>query len=99
LRRSAGSQWLQSSYRGGPWAVSWYFSELFVVDADGSGLRRLTENAVGDRWPQWTPDGRILLVSNRAGPDDLTNGDESEYYVMNAGGSGVEVFRWDPSYS
>lgn len=83
----------------GPWAVPWYFSELFVVDADGGGLRRLTENSVGDRWPQWTPDGRILFVSNRAGPDDLTNGDESDFYVMNADGSGVEVFAWDPSYS
>lgn len=83
----------------GPGAIPWYFSELFVANGDGSGLRRLTENSVGDRWPQWTPDGRILFVSNRAGPDDLTNSDESDYYVMNADGSGVEVFTWDPTYS
>ena len=83
----------------GPWAAPWYFAEIYVVGADGSALERLTENSVGDRWPMWAPDGRILFVSNRGGPDDLTNSEASEYYVMNSDGTGVELFPWDPSYS
>ena len=58
-------------------------------------LKQLTRNSVGDRWPTWTPDGRILFVSNRTGPQDLTNGDASEYYVMDSDGTGIERFRWE----
>jgi Tol biopolymer transport system component len=77
----------------------WYFAEIYVANADGRGLRRLTENSVGDRWPTWLPDGRIFFVSNRAGPQDLTNSDASEYYVMNRDGTGVQLSRWNPRYS
>ena len=83
----------------GPSVAPWYFAEIYVANADGSGLRRLTENSVGDRWPTWLPDGRIFFVSNRAGPQDLTNSDASEYYVMNSDGTGVQLSRWNPSYS
>lgn len=69
------------------------------MNADGTNLTRLTENRVGDRSPPWTPDGRVVFVGNRAGPDDLTNSEASEYFVMNADGTGVERFSWDPSYS
>lgn len=83
----------------GPWAVPWYFAELYRVDADGAGLRRLTENSVGDRWPDWLPDGRIFFISNRAGPDDLTSSEASQGYVMRSDGSHVQLFTWDPRYS
>jgi TolB protein len=57
-------------------------SELFVIREDGSGLRRLTRNAVGDYGPSWSPDGkRILFASNRDGDDEL--------YVMDANGRNV----------
>ena len=80
-------------------AVPWYFAELYVVDVDGTGLTRLTENAVGDRWPDWLPDGRIFFLSNRAAPADLTNRDTSQAFLMSSDGTGVELFPWDPSYS
>lgn len=83
----------------GPWVAPCYFAEIYVAKADGSGLRRLTENSVDDRWPTWLPDGRIFFVSNRAGPQDLTNSDGSEYYVMYSDGTGVQRSRWNPSYS
>jgi Tol biopolymer transport system component len=51
-------------------------SDLFVVNADGSGLRRLTRQAANLRWFAWSPDGRTIAF--------LRNGD---VYVVNADGS------------
>jgi serine/threonine protein kinase/Tol biopolymer transport system component len=43
--------------------------DLFVIRADGSDLRRLTDDADKDRQPFWSPDGsRLLFYSNRGGP-------------------------------
>jgi serine/threonine protein kinase/Tol biopolymer transport system component len=42
--------------------------DLFVLRADGTGLRRLTNDTAKDRVPHWSPDGsRILFFSNRGG--------------------------------
>ena len=52
---------------------------IWVMQADGQGLRRLTEGA-GDRAPAWSPDGaRIAFMSDRDG--------NSEVYLMNADGT------------
>jgi TolB protein len=52
-------------------------SDLFVVNADGSGLRRLTRGAANVRWFAWSPDGRtVAFLRNR------------EVYVVNADGTG-----------
>lgn len=56
-------------------------SEIFVVNADGSGLRNLSDtDRVLDVEPVWSPDGRaIAFTSDRDG--------NSEIYVMNSDGS------------
>jgi WD40 repeat protein len=55
--------------------------EIYVKNADGSGLTRLTNNTADDMSPAWSPDGRRLaFVSNRDGKYDI--------YLMNADGSG-----------
>ena len=52
-------------------------SDLFVVNADGSGLRRLTHHAENMRWFAWSPDGRtIAYLRNR------------EVYTVKADGTG-----------
>ena len=52
-------------------------SDLFVVNADGSGLRRLTRGAANVRWFAWSPDGRtVAFLRNR------------EVYMVNADGTG-----------
>jgi len=55
---------------------------IYVVKADGSGLRNLTQKPVGAYAdPAWSPDGRkIAFVSHRDGSYGV--------YVMNADGSG-----------
>jgi Tol biopolymer transport system component len=51
---------------------------LYVVNADGSGLRRLTGSG---ETPAWSPDGRRIAFTSRQDGND-------EVYVMNADGTG-----------
>ncbi|NJD08887.1 MAG: hypothetical protein FIB01_00090, partial [Gemmatimonadetes bacterium] len=57
--------------------------EIYVMNADGSNVTRLTNNAAQDRSPSWAPDGsKIAFKSDRdAGPYSF------QIYVMNADGS------------
>jgi len=62
-------------------------SEIFVMSADGNGLRRLTRNAATDGSPVWLPDGgRIGFV--RSIRDRNGRSSRDALYVMNADGSG-----------
>src|SRR6266571_1429919 len=57
------------------------YEEIYVTNADGSGVTRLTNNPARDVAPAWSPDGsKILFETNRDG--------NWEVYVMNADGSG-----------
>lgn len=54
---------------------------IFVMNADGTNITRLTRIAASDTAPAFSPDGRkIAFVSNRDGNDEI--------YIMNADGSG-----------
>lgn len=54
--------------------------EVFSINLDGSGLKRLTDNSTQDGLPTWSPDGKsIAFVSNRGGVWAI--------WVMNADGS------------
>jgi dipeptidyl aminopeptidase/acylaminoacyl peptidase len=56
-------------------------SEIYVMNADGSGQTRLTNDGAIDNEPVWSPDGtKIAFWTERNGP--------AEIYVMNADGSG-----------
>ena len=57
--------------------------DIFVMNLDGSGVTRLTDNLAVDTFPSWSPDGqRIAFASTR-------DGDYYQIYVMNADGSAV----------
>ncbi|MYB75851.1 MAG: VWA domain-containing protein [Chloroflexi bacterium] len=63
--------------------------EIYVMNADGSGQKRLTDDPANDVAPHWSPDARrIAFASNRAGNFDI--------YVMNADGSEVAQLTDDP---
>lgn len=46
--------------------------DIFSVDPDGSGVRRLTTNPEGDRQPDWSPSGRALAYTIEK-PDSAAN--------------------------
>ena len=61
-------------------------AEIYVMNADRSGLVQLTDNDSDDLFPSWSPDGsRIMLTSDRDNEDEVY-----DIYVMNADGSRVE---------
>ena len=56
-------------------------NQVYVMNADGSGQRRLTHLAAHNMNPAWLPDGKITFESIH-GPNNF------EIYVINADGSG-----------
>ena len=64
--------------------------EIYVMDADGKNLHKLTNNRDNDWWPSWSPDGRrIVFVSERDG--------NREIYVMDADGGNPQNLTNDPN--
>ena len=81
-------------------------NEIYVMDADGGNLRRLTNNRHGDGDPVWSPDGkRIAFKSDRAGHFNRHGWHTHDIYVMDADGSNQQKLTnnpaddWDPSWS
>jgi Tol biopolymer transport system component len=61
-------------------------SQIYVVRADGAGLRRITNdgNNVDDVWPAWSPDGSRIAFVRRVRPDTWT------LFTMAADGSDLQ---------
>lgn len=66
----------------GPTGSTRYRLDIYVIRADGTGIRRLTRRARTNSNPAWSPDGkRIVFASDRAREGWST------IYVMNADGT------------
>jgi dipeptidyl aminopeptidase/acylaminoacyl peptidase len=64
--------------------------EIYVMNADGTGQVRLTDEVGFDASPRWSPDGtKIVFESDR-------DGGNHEIYVMNADGTGQTRFTNNP---
>jgi Tol biopolymer transport system component len=82
--------------------TNWASSEadIYTINVDGSGERRLTDSPRLDGFPAWSSDGERLAFSS------ARDGGQSEIYVMNADGSGQRrlthtpeaesFFSWSP---
>ena len=73
--------------------------EIYVMDADGGGPRNFTSHEAWDEGPAWSPDGqRIAFVSDRNGEVEEFGGlrFNTDIFVMNADGIGVEQVTSDP---
>ena len=86
----SGNQIAFMSNRDGSW-------EIYIMNLDGSGLKRLTNNAANDGLPTWSPNGRaIAFVSNQGGAWAVwaMNPDGSNpRRLFNIGGGGLS-FGW-----
>ncbi len=66
--------------------------EIYVGDASGKGLRRLTKTGAIDVSPTWSPDGsKIAFVSDRHGSPQI--------FVMGAGGGGAKRVTFKGAYN
>ncbi len=66
----------------GEWPDGEWEEDIYLMNADGSNIRRLTRHAAVNYQAVWSPDGgRIVFDSTRDG--------NWEIYVMNADGSHV----------
>jgi TolB protein len=67
-------------------------SEIYVINADGTDLRQLTDNGNVNLGPVWSPDGtQIAFWGYAPGAFDPGNDDEqaTEVYVMDASGENI----------
>jgi Tol biopolymer transport system component len=82
-----GRQIAFMSWRAGP-------TEIFVMNADGSDQRRLTQTTTGDSIdPRWSPDGRRIAFVHV--PRGLQASGPKVIYVMNAEGTSARrLSRW-----
>jgi len=68
-------------------------SHIFVMEPDGTGVRKLATKPALDNFPAWSADGKRLAFEASEGPNDFN----IDIYVMNVDGSGLERITKEPT--
>lgn len=81
-------------------SIRYGMGDIFTINIDGTGLRRLTDTEAYEGEPRFSPDGsKIVFISER---DNQSNG---EIYIMNVDGSNQrrltfsKFYNFNPSFS
>ena len=60
--------------------------DIYVMNDDGSGIRRLTNNTLSkDSYPRWSPDGKKIAFTRYMDKEQMQT--SSELFIMNADGT------------
>ena len=88
--RPLGLEWSPDGRKLAFHATSQKNTDIYIVDADGKNLKRITDHEGVDSWPDWHPGGRKLAIaSDRDG--------NLEIYVMSVGGNIIANLTNDPA--
>ncbi len=73
------------------------YPAIYVMKADGSDVRRVSEEGVEAFYPSWSPDGRLAFFARREGVDnfelvDLEDGTSRKLTSYDEGVGGVSAF-------
>jgi len=70
---------------------------LYEINAEGNGLRQLTDGPFNDVSGVYLPDGRIVFVSDRSGYLEEYHEERTEtLWIMNADGTGIRQLTFNP---
>ncbi len=67
--------------------------ELCIMNADGSGQKRITNNRVAELTPSWSPDGKQIYFQRAIG------GLFAQLFTINADGTGEKQLTFTPGFS
>lgn len=65
--------------------------DIYVADADGKNLKRITTDAADDFAPSWSPDGKQIAFNNR------TDG-KPEVWIINEDGTGLKRITFSKGF-
>ena len=70
-------------------------TELYVMNADGSHLRQVTDNGAANFAPYWTPDGKRLIFSSNL---HNVKGRDFDLFLVDADGRNIERVTHHPDF-
>ena len=69
--------------------------EIYVMNADGSDVRQVTENGKANFGPFWHPDGEHIIFSSNM---DDPKGREFDLYMIRKDGTGLKRITYSPEF-